>query len=59
MTFKFKPYQHVSIVPLDGHKGRISRCIIDGGEQPLYSVHYLVSCEGKSLEFYEDELEAV
>jgi hypothetical protein len=55
IKMKYKPFQHVQITALE-HKGRIVRCILDGGPQPLYLVHYIINGEGKSLEFYEDEI---
>lgn len=55
--FKFKPQEWVKIKILDGHAGRVNRCILDGGPQPIYCVHYISCDDGKSLEFYEDELE--
>lgn len=55
MVFKFLPQQHVRILLLDCN-GRVSRAMLDGGPQPIYSVHYIMNGEGKSLEFYEDEL---
>jgi len=54
--FRFKPQQHVRIPSLEC-TGRVNRCIIDGGPQPIYVVHYINHGEGKCLEFYEDELE--
>jgi hypothetical protein len=57
MTFKFKPYQHVKILPIEAH-GRVGRCTIDGGEQPIYLVGYFMNGDEKRTEFWEDELEA-
>jgi hypothetical protein len=54
-AFKYKPLQHVYL-PLLETKGRIERCILDGGPMPRYQVHYIINGEGKSLEFYEDEI---
>jgi hypothetical protein len=56
-VFKFKPQQKVIITMIQA-EGRISRCILEAGPQPIYNVHYMANSEGKSLEFYEDELEA-
>lgn len=57
--FKFKPMQHVKIKILEDTPGRVTRCILEGGPLPIYVVHYIASSEGKCLEFYEDELEAM
>ncbi len=57
MSFKFKSQQHVTI-PMLECKGRVNRCIIDGGPQPIYSVLYVVNGDARCTEFYEDELEA-
>lgn len=56
MSFIYAPQQHVRLKLVDC-VGRVARCILDGGPQPIYSVHYIINGEGKSLEFYEDELE--
>jgi hypothetical protein len=57
VSFKFQPQQHVYI-PLLECNGRIRRCIIDGGPQPIYSVDYIMNGETKGAEFYEDEVRA-
>ncbi len=53
---KFSPQQYVRILALDC-KGRINRCIIDGGLQPIYQVTYAINGDIKFTEFLEDELE--
>lgn len=57
--FKFKPQQHVKILPF--HEGavygRISRCINDGGQQPIYLVNFIMNGDTRAAEFLEDELE--
>jgi len=54
--FEFVPQEWVCVKLLEC-KGRINRCIQDGGPQPLYQVLFITNGECKSAEFYEDELE--
>jgi hypothetical protein len=54
--FKFHPQQYVWVTDLEC-RGRINRCIYDGGLQHIYSVDYTTNAEPKQREFYEDELE--
>lgn len=56
VSFKFSPFQHVKILPIEAH-GRINRLIFDGGPFPIYSVDYFMNGESRNVEFYEDELE--
>jgi hypothetical protein len=58
VMFKFQPYEHVTIPMLDNHKGRVTRCIFDGGMN-IYNVMYIMNGEAKSVEFYEDEIEKI
>lgn len=53
---KFKPQDHVHI-PMVECVGRINRCILDGGPQPIYQVNLVVHGDFKTIEFFEDELE--
>ena len=38
-------------------KGRVTRCIEDGGPQPIYLVCYITNGDCKAVEFFEDELD--
>jgi hypothetical protein len=53
---KFQPQQRVRILMFEC-PGRIARCILDGGPQPIYAVDYAMNGEHKRAEFYEDEIE--
>ncbi len=55
IEFKFVPFDHVHISALDT-SGRVVRSCLNGGPQPIYLVHYFMNGEGRSFEFYEDEL---
>lgn len=58
-SFKFAPLDYVTITS-HGNKiaGRVLRCIIEDGSQPMYDIDYMDHGEFRRREFYEDELEA-
>ena len=56
---KFAPLEHVKLKMIDHIVGRVTRIIIEHGNQPLYNVHYVVDGDCRQTEFYEDELERV
>lgn len=60
INFIFSPQQYVRITFNDlAYKGRVLRCIIDGG-MSIYQVKYSDDRgDLKAEEFYEDELEAI
>lgn len=53
--FRFHPQQHV-FIPLISLPGRVNRCMLDGGPQPIYQVHLVINGDFRLIEFFEDEL---
>lgn len=56
VNFKFQPHQYVVIRDLQS-KGRVERCIHDGGLQNVYGIAYIMNGEPRRNEFFEDELD--
>lgn len=60
VTFKFSPLQYVKVKTHNlNYEGRIIRCMIEDGSQPIYDIDLWINGEPLRREFYEDELESI